>query len=956
MGRRPKAQRSAEEKFAIVMEGLKSGKVSETCRKHEVGPALFYRWKDEMEKGALAALGKGGEAVADEKPLCFQEVLTDEYRGLRPDSGFERGVEPELISRMHRDPEPLSALCISGGGIRSATFALGAIQGLAEHGLLPRFDYMSTVSGGGYIGSWLTAWTHRAGGIASVLPCLRRDAPAPATGEPDPIQHLREYNSYLSPRGGAFSADVWTLIATVLRNIFLNWLVLIPLLAFVLIVPRLYLSALSFPELLHPEIFATKPPNYGAPQLNAIAQSPLVEWLLPLLSATLFATALFNTLRYIPGVGGRDHSPFAYVVKVLGPLVGTVLTFLMIDSLFYLGDNYEEFNKLIVVVLWTTLPCVAAWVLYLIVDRRPIRQRLGLILGPLFLAIAAMAVGTGAATWVTTNYVLPRLTWVEYVTIGPPTILLGYCLGSTLFVGLSSTFLKDEDREWMSRAVAGVLLFSVLWTGVCGVVLVLPVWALAWRTWAQSLLATVGALSAWLSTSLGTSVANANPGATARPKVRSRVVSFATILAPPLFIALLAVALSVLTNILLVGAHKITGIGKEIGWRDHIKMLEGSDPRLIVLLALGFLLLNWTMSRYVNINKFSLHGMYRDRLIRAYLGASNQDRKASQFTGFADSDNINMAALIKNRPFHVVNLTLNLVAGRRLAWQQRKAASFTVTPLHCGSPDVGFRPSSEYGGGITLGTAVAISGAAASPSMGYHSSPMVGFIMTLFNARLGSWLGNPGPPGERTWRNPGPLSSSGSLVKEALGQTSDQSEYVYLSDGGHFENLGLYEMVRRRCRTIVVIDGSCDPDLRYDDLGNALRKIRIDLRIPIDFADEYARPLRERLKRCALGTVRYSAVDGPGTDGRIIYLKPMLIGGEPPDVASYGAAHPDFPHQTTGDQWFDESQTESYRSLGLITVDEMCREWQGESFADFCRHLETVYLRPVRPAAASEGQ
>jgi len=73
----------------------------------------------------------------------------------------------------------------------------------------------------------------------------------------------------------------------------------------------------------------------------------------------------------------------------------------------------------------------------------------------------------------------------------------------------------------------------------------------------------------------------------------------------------------------------------------------------------------------------------------------------------------------------------------------------------------------------------------------------------------------------------------------------------------------------------------------------------------------------------------------------------MLLGSEPPDVVSYGATHPDFPHQTTGNQWFDESQTESYRLLGLLTVDEMCREWQGESFADFCRHLETVYLRPV---------
>ena len=88
MGRRPKVQRSAEEKFAIVMEGLKSGKVSETCRKHEIDPALFYRWKDEMVEGALAALRIGGGPVAGQTPLSFQEVLMDEYRALRPDSGF----------------------------------------------------------------------------------------------------------------------------------------------------------------------------------------------------------------------------------------------------------------------------------------------------------------------------------------------------------------------------------------------------------------------------------------------------------------------------------------------------------------------------------------------------------------------------------------------------------------------------------------------------------------------------------------------------------------------------------------------------------------------------------------------------------------------------------------------------------------------------------------------------
>ena len=129
---------------------------------------------------------------------------------------------------------PLGALCISGGGIRSATFALGILQGLAEKDLLSKFDYLSTVSGGGYIGGWLTAWKHRAGGIDKIQPKLHATAEAPTAG-PDPIQHLREYNNYLSPKLGLFSSDTWTLVATVARNMLLNWLILVP---FLLVHPK----------------------------------------------------------------------------------------------------------------------------------------------------------------------------------------------------------------------------------------------------------------------------------------------------------------------------------------------------------------------------------------------------------------------------------------------------------------------------------------------------------------------------------------------------------------------------------------------------------------------------------------------------------------------------------------------------------------------------------------------
>ena len=290
-------------------------------------------------------------------------------------------------------------------------------------------------------------------------------------------------------------------------------------------------------------------------------------------------------------------------------------------------------------------------------------------------------------------------------------------------------------------------------------------------------------------------------------------------------------------------------------------------------------------------------------------------------------------------------MTLNLAGGGKLAWQQRMATSFTTTPLASGNAELGYRPSAGYGGGITLGTAVAISGAAASPSSGYHSSPLIGFIMTLFNARLGAWLGNPGPRGERTWKHAGPSHAIRMLATEALGMTTDKQEYVYLSDGGHFENLGIYEMVRRRCRTIMVLDSGCDPEFTYEDLGNALRKIRIDLRVSIEFDSTSMLALRSKRQRWAVATIRYSEAASGAEDGRLIYIKPMLMGTEPPDVLTYAAEHKTFPHQTTNDQFFNEAQTESYRQMGLCTIADITRGFGGTSLAALLEHLTGVIKR-----------
>jgi hypothetical protein len=209
--------------------------------------------------------------------------------------------------------------------------------------------------------------------------------------------------------------------------------------------------------------------------------------------------------------------------------------------------------------------------------------------------------------------------------------------------------------------------------------------------------------------------------------------------------------------------------------------------------------------------------------------------------------------------------------------------------------------------------------------MGYHSSPVLALIMSIFNIRLGAWFGNPGPAGDSTYTDLSPKRPFWHLLCETFGMTDDERPYVYLSDGGHFENLGLYEMVLRRCHCIVVSDAGADPDCALEDLGNAIRKIRIDLGISIEIEQfsVFSRKHSET-KYCAFGKIKYCEVDGPEAEnGMLIYIKPAIAGGEPIDVFNYKEESSVFPHESTSDQWFSESQFESYRALGKHIVDRM---------------------------------
>ena len=247
--------------------------------------------------------------------------------------------------------------------------------------------------------------------------------------------------------------------------------------------------------------------------------------------------------------------------------------------------------------------------------------------------------------------------------------------------------------------------------------------------------------------------------------------------------------------------------------------------------------------------------------------------------------------------------------------------------------------------GLTLGTSVGISGAAVSPNMGYHSSPAVTALLTLFNVRLGSWLGN---PKRSTWKEAGPRDGPLYLIREALSRADAEDDYIYLSDGGHFENLGVYELIRRRCRFIVCLDAGADPAYAFDDLAGLIHKVRVDfgIRITIDAASLRPHgPDRFSARHIAVGTIHYGDVDNPGIsaqdvpeshgldvhehptcEGMFIYIKPAITGDEPQDVLTYKAGCRDFPHESTLDQFYSESQFEAYRALGFHSVDHAFRE------------------------------
>jgi hypothetical protein len=574
--------------------------------------------------------------------------------------------------------------------------------------------------------------------------------------------------------------------------------------------------------------------------------------------------------------------------------------------------------------------------------------------------------------------------WIVGV-FGTGAIMLIMWLSGSLHLGLAGRGCRDLVREWWARLGGYVMLVTLVWmllAGSCTFGPLLLRWLLAKLRWGSIVPAVLWIVHNYLGVKAAKSPRTSGPSAQTKLVdgdngswivnlfKTHRVLDIIAIMAPYVFgiglVLLLATAVHIGAGLFFDPAltlklwHPMPDVTRGNEWSvlsDLYWRIQwaGLPLRLLgagVLLAFASLLL----SRRVDVNDFSLHHFYRNRLVRCYLGASNPERKPQPFTGFDPDDDVALKEFAVNYPgpYPILNAALNITSGAELGYATRRAKSFVFTPLYCGYDLIfpGEGPNrfllenayqlsyskTELGrtaksrtrvtsrGGIALGTAMAISGAAASPNMGYYTSPATALFMTLFDVRLGWWMGN--SRFTPKWKSAGPTSGLGYLLSELVAQSDQNKGYVYLSDGGHFENLAVYELIKRHCKVIVACDADSDGLYAFDNLLALIEKARSDFgaRIAIDFSK--IRPpndVRESKYNFAVGDIFYDP-QNPNDRGKLFYIKASLPPRQdnnavnkyslPDDVWRYSEEHKTFPHQSTADQWFDELQFESYRALG----------------------------------------
>lgn len=831
------------------------------------------------------------------------------------------------------------ALALSGGGIRSATFCLGVVQALARakapgarpeanddseaddlgKRLLPRFDYLSTVSGGGYFGSFLGSLflpgrlrdRENTGVIGAGESAPSNDAKRQAarqayetldyeppgrihTGDDyrrqpvgaAPLGWLRENGRYLTPGGGG---DLFYVLGMSLRN----------LLAVHTVIGMPLLFGLALAVLL----------QVGISDLALC--SPLGAFL-PLNSVQL----LCGSLWWLPA---------ALIVFAVVPLM---LAYWMI----YRRCNADE----------TPHPYNRATVLYATT-------------GVVMILLGVFAPWLGGA--------LRALLVLGGVICG---VGLAYCLWLCIYLGHGrpspEKILARKNTVATYRVlVTRRLATAIIATLVAAFFALIP-WASQWlflRVEQGPLLSggivlpALIALVRWVSVS---SDDKATPGWLSKLPI-SIIAGTAGV------VILLLVSLF---WGLLVQYVRYTGdwFGDSHAWARLLGLTV-----MAALFSLG-------SGKFIGfLNLSSWQSFYRARLARAYLGASNglrfsgntrkQRRRLLSVAETLPGDDVTIEAYYAHTtcaPVHLINVTLNQTVdpAEQLVQRDRKGKPLCLAPSgRYGEGSVSYildgeprqralQPESgEIYQPLTLAHWIATSGAAFSTGLGRATTLGTSLAFGLTNVRLGTWW-----PAD--FLQNGEKDSGLRAPRDTLfGRTLTTQHYLfyeitahfhglnrdfqYLSDGGHFENTACYELIRegRKIDLIVMCDCGADPTYQFDDLANLIRLARIDQALEISedpgiFEVEELAPYFGRIQDFKLDSEQRKQADyrrcavllnvhnkQQQLTSRILLIKPNLIAGLPVDLLNYASEHPTFPNESTANQFFDEAQFEGYRQLGL---------------------------------------
>jgi Patatin-like phospholipase len=805
----------------------------------------------------------------------IKPVSTDETAGSNTAGDMDpaslrllHGEAPYIQARRERhglDPNTpnLVGLSLSGGGIRSATFSLGVMQAMASADVLKRVDYLSTVSGGGYMGSsltWLTSelaakdkpaecetdfgFEHHNFPYGCEDPRPLEDDESLVHGTDQKIRHrqvnrdqrgmlryLRDHGYYLTPGAGI---SAMSLLGAVVRGSFLNLLVWIPIFVSIMVLI----------------LFAGE--RYGG------------DMSLPVLSGWIDDLAGESYCRadaddyseicdllddgYIQAPGSSEYLERTAVSDAVAPVQENIAQLAGFAVAFYL-------SILLIAAMLLTLVVYA----FLTQMSRQESERSRDIWYALRRGVSRGATrGIPVAMVLLLVGVLPLIallaqTW--FVASGPVAFVAGVLLSM-------KGFLVSGDKEPSALAVIAPQIGAVLF--LYGVITI------------------------------------------------SYQLAF-----------------------MLYNSHSY--FPQQTDW-----LIPFSWVVLLIAFLTGWL---------TNTNYISIHRYYRDRLMETFMPDINA--ALANETGMAMGAN---GAFMRDfgevhdavGPYHIVNTNVVLVNSEDAKYRSRGGDNFILSPLYCGSNATGWCETDEYmGGSMTLPTAVAISGAAANPNtgvggIGLTRNLFVSLSMSLLNLRLGYWAVNPsvagGIGGSLATPNhfvPGMYSFGNALGFESLG-FSEHRRFLQLSDGGHFENTGLYELIRRRVKLAIVCDGGADPEFSFSDLQTMVQRVDVDFGAVLNILDsespdqmlpktpenpEY--PEGAGFAKQGFMLIKVSYADSQV--GWIIYMKTTLIEDVSFKVKGYKAQHSDFPDQSTADQFFDEVQFQAYRELGYAIAEEMLK-------------------------------